>query len=430
MPQLLRWFVALAALTVTATATAQAVPFEFANFSSINADTPFIFTNNGGTSGTISASTTVMFDFTTPTGLSTNERVATLTITGPFSTFTPGFPAGGGIVDQPISSPITVSITENATGNNLLTALITGDIVGRGPNASLSGSSQTGQVVTYSSDFLSFTQPPGNSYNLGLGTIGSGLSLGPGGFLNTLQANLDGQFAANVSMKPPPAPEAPLPTLPAQAASSLYEFANIRSAKADQPLSFTNNGGTSGTVAASAPVIFHFTTPTGLSTADRAAHVTITGLGPSFTPAFPVGGGMVDQPISSPTTVSITEDATGKNLLTAAITGDILGRLGGPNASLSGSSQTGQVVTYSSDFLSFTQPPGNSYNLGLGTISPGLSLGPGGFLNTLIADMSGQFSGGAAAVPEPSTLVLLASGGIALAGRQFWRRGNALKRSR
>src|SRR5438309_2118079 len=80
------------------------------------------------------------------------------------------------------------------------------------------------------------------------------------------------------------------------------------------------------------------------------------------------------------------------------VTGDILGRAGGPNASLSGADTTGQIVAYTSDYLTFIQP-GNSYNLSLANINPVLSVGPGGFLNSFVANVNGQFSAMLVAVP-------------------------------
>ena len=192
-----------------------AAPVEFANFSLVNASQPFSFTNNG-TSGTIGAiNVPVRFDFTTQSGLPTGDHQATLTITNspPFppgtpSTSTPGFPLGSGLVDQPIGNLTTLGLTEVGTGKNLLTVLFTGDIVGRlnSPTASLSGTDTTGQVVTYTSDFGTVAQP-GNSYNLGLGTISPALALGPGSFLESFNSNINGQFTGNFTPNPPTVPE-------------------------------------------------------------------------------------------------------------------------------------------------------------------------------------------------------------------------------
>jgi len=193
----------------------------------------------------------------------------------------------------------------------------------------------------------------------------------------------------------------------APAFAAPYQFAQFNQTAANQPFSFTNNGGTSGTLAynSATPVTFNFTGETGLGTFDRAATLTLTGP-PTFTPGFPLGGGFVDQPVSSPLTLKITE-VGGANLLTMVFTGDITGR--GPTGSIAGADTTGQVVTYPSDFLTFVQP-GNSYQLGLDTINPGLSLGPGNFLNSFISNIQGQFSSNTVAVPAPTSVILYGTG--------------------
>lgn len=204
------------------------------------------------------------------------------------------------------------------------------------------------------------------------------------------------------------------------------QFANFNLVNASQPLTFTNNGGTSGTIAAlSVPVTFNFTTQSGLSTADHAASLTLNLLGTTTaTPATLLGGGFLDQPFGSPLILSIIEDGTGKNLLTMNFTGDLLGRPGSPNASLSGAEQTGQVVGFTSDF-GFFAPATKSFNLGLATISAPLSVGPGGFLSGFVANVNGQFSADFTPVPEPSTVALLAVGlvGFVIAARRRNGRG-------
>jgi PEP-CTERM motif len=201
------------ALGAAPLAVIQAAPFEFADVNLLNANLPFTFTNNGGTSGTVSIlSAPVTFNFTTQSGLSTVDHQATLTLQissafppGTPSTFTPGSQFGP-VIDQPLPNLMSLSITEVGTGANLLTMLFTGDIVGRAgtPNGNLSGADNTGQAVQFSSAFGSFLQP-GNSFVLGLGTITPGLTLGPGNFLNSFTSNINGQFTANFSTVPEPA---------------------------------------------------------------------------------------------------------------------------------------------------------------------------------------------------------------------------------
>ena len=202
------------------------------------------------------------------------------------------------------------------------------------------------------------------------------------------------------------------------------EFANVNLVDANQPLRFTNNGGISGTLSAlNVSVTFNFTSQSGLSTADHAGTLTLNALStPTLTPAS-AAGGLLNQPISSPITLSITENGTGKNLLTMSFTGDVVGTLGGPNASLSGAQVTGQTVVFTSDFGSFGMS-NKSFIMGLATLSPPLSIGPGGFSNNFIANVNGQFSAEFTPIPEPATVALFAVGlaGVAAAARRKARR--------
>ncbi len=192
------------------------------------------------------------------------------------------------------------------------------------------------------------------------------------------------------------------------------ELGSFHLLNANQPLSFTNNAGTSGSLSAlTVPVIFNFTTQSGLSTVDRSATLTINPLGalPTTTPAI-VAGSLIDQPIN-PLTFSIIETSTGKNLLTMTPTGgDLVGNSTAVNSSLSGT-HTG---VFTSDYGTFSGTTSESFNFGLATMVPALSVGPGGFVNSFVANVNGQFSvdsTGFIPTPEPATVVLF---GLGLAG--------------
>ncbi len=181
---------------------AWAVPVEFANFHLLNANQPFNYVNLGGVSGQIGAvNVPVMFDFTAQSGLPTADHAATLNIVPTLLPIPAS--AAGGLLSEPVSSAATLTITDNATNQNLLTMLFTGTLSGvaGGPNASITGDDNL-NTVAFSSDFGTFPDP-GNSYNLGLGTISSLLSIGAGGFLDSFQANISGQFTAAFDAKIP-----------------------------------------------------------------------------------------------------------------------------------------------------------------------------------------------------------------------------------
>ncbi len=199
------------------------------------------------------------------------------------------------------------------------------------------------------------------------------------------------------------------------AQATQFEFANFHLLNANLPISFTNNGGVSAALQAlSVPVIFNFTVQSGLPTVDHAASLTINPPG-IVTPGI-VSGSLFDQPIH-PMNFSIIENGTGKNLLRMLSTnGELVGLIGGVNASLSGLT----TEVFSSDFAAFNSPFTQSFNLGLATMIPPLSVGPGGFLSSFMSNVNGQFSVDSAGftpinVPEPASAFLLAIGLLTVA---------------
>jgi hypothetical protein len=189
---------------------------------------------------------------------------------------------------------------------------------------------------------------------------------------------------------------------------------------------FTNNGGTSGSIdALNVPVIFNFTAATGLSTVGRPGFLNIAPVTQSTNMPAITAATLVDQPLNLTNTLTLTSgmNGTGANFLTMVFTGDITGFLGGPVATVLGADNNPsntKIVTYTSDFGTFVPATGgNSYTLPLTNITPLLALGAGNFLGTSSANVAGQFTGNF--VPEPASAVLFGMGilcfGLTAAGR-------------
>ena len=202
-------------------------------------------------------------------------------------------------------------------------------------------------------------------------------------------------------------------------ATAAIIFATFNEPATSQGFTFSNNGGTSASISASTPIDFEFTAASGLPTTVHNATLTISGPA-TFTPASTFGP-LLNQPLSSLDTLSIIEIGTGTNLLTMTFTGNITGFAGGPSATISGADTLANTVNYTSSLLTLTGP-GNSYNLGLADTSVPFSVGPGGFLNSLVANIDGQFTAGNASGgnpgPEPASLGILALGAAALLTRR------------
>lgn len=192
-------------------------------------------------------------------------------------------------------------------------------------------------------------------------------------------------------------------------------FANFTETAASRPFSFTNTGGIGGMLGynTSVPIQFNFTAATGLPTNDRAATLTIVHTG-TFVPAS-TSGSNLDQPITGTLpTYTITETATGKNLLTMIASGDIQGKSGATSGSLAGS-QPADTIAFTSDYINFV-PASNGYSFALTSITPTLSIGPGGFLNSFTSDVVGAFSTSDQfiIVPEPASAAMIALASLSL----------------
>lgn len=206
-----------------------------------------------------------------------------------------------------------------------------------------------------------------------------------------------------------------LGSVPAQAAS--IQFATF-SQTTGTPFTFTNLGGSATTTfAAAAQTKFNFTSATGLSTADRDATIIMSG---STNAAVMSAGGFAIQPINGAVnSIQIIENSTGKNLLTMVFNGAITGQLGTVNASLGGDTIAGNLVTYTSDYVTFTGNPA-SFLISLPTVTPALGI-TGSFLTSFVSNAQGSFSGSFNAIPAPTSVAMLGTGvvaALALARRQ------------
>jgi hypothetical protein len=219
------------------------------------------------------------------------------------------------------------------------------------------------------------------------------------------------------------------PAVSARGASIVFAGFSVPSGQPS--FSFTDNVVTGTISAVDIPVAFRFTTATGLDTTDHAAFLSISGVN-GFSTATPTAGATVlDQPIDQLEKLTITSGTggTGTNFLTMLFTGDLTGVSGGNQGDLSDSDNAlvPRTVSYTSDFGKFSTP-GSGYNLALSNISPGLSIGAGGFLNSFRSDISGTFTGNfqpVAVAPEPGSVALLATGiaGILIVRRRMSQPG-------
>lgn len=198
--------------------------------------------------------------------------------------------------------------------------------------------------------------------------------------------------------------------LGAPARAGFAQFASFTTASGT-PFNFTNLV-TSGVLGNGANAVnFQFDPATGLSQLGYTATVSFGG--GTNAPATLVGG-MIDQPLNLNDTITFTDLNSGKILLSAVFTGDITGASGSLSPTL-GSTSAANTLVYSSQFLPssfFSNPSGFTITL---PASSGLSIGPGGFINSFASfTASGQFSTtftlAAAPVPEPSSLAM---GGVA-----------------
>ena len=203
-------------------------------------------------------------------------------------------------------------------------------------------------------------------------------------------------------------------------ASAITTFATFSPANNSSNFNFTAGAGGTGTVTSTpgSPVTFRFLDATGTNSvfdvaatfnflASTAAGIVAGGLG-----IAPATAGILNFTAAAPTTFN---GHTGTNLLTASFFGGMfLGLIGGSVASYV-NSQPPSAVTFTSDFIDFSQTTARDISVAINAINPSISGGPSG-----LGDFSGTASGlfGAdlssgspnGVVPEPASWAMMVAG--------------------
>ena len=145
-------------------------------------------------------------------------------------------------------------------------------------------------------------------------------------------------------------------------------------------------------------------------------------------PAGPGTGGNLVQPFNNVLTIEVRRDTpaavgrgTRRNLLTATVTqggtpANITGQSNSASYTASTPSSTNQIVIYTSDFLDFTQTVDRNFGISFSSVTPGLSFGAGGFLNSFSASGSGTFASNPPPHYNPPTAAGVNIGGRILTG--------------
>lgn len=107
--------------------------------------------------------------------------------------------------------------------------------------------------------------------------------------------------------------------------------------------------------------------------------------------------------------------AAGANLLSGSFSGgELTGQFGGSSGGINASTGGGDTVTFTSDFLNFSNTVSRDLGITLTAVTPNFRPGSNGVLNSFRASAGGQFSSDPAplinAVPEPGTWAMLIAG--------------------
>jgi len=183
------------------------------------------------------------------------------------------------------------------------------------------------------------------------------------------------------------------------------------------PFVFTNAGAASGisVVSGSVPVNFTYQVANGYGAAPGspiAATMTFTAMvSGTATSQLILGKLNLFQGLQLTNMVFTANVPVGgqTNLLTVSnSTGTLSGINHGSTAGFAGDSSTGDVVNFSSSFLSFAHAASENYALSFTSVNPSLAIAGNGYLRSFTTSGTGTFA--QVSTPEASSLLLLMAG--------------------
>jgi hypothetical protein len=196
--------------------------------------------------------------------------------------------------------------------------------------------------------------------------------------------------------------------LPARASFQFSDWVTQPASSAT--VAWTYSAGTA-TLTGSVPINFNFDNIPALPISNQPATLTITA-STNVAGTFLAGPNLITEPLSGSISIS-----NGANLLTIGFVGTITGQQSGGSATVSADvAVPGQLVAFTSDFIAFLNPSGNSFQLTLPSIvaPPGLTLNSSGFITDFTSNVQGSASVSSAnaldPIPEPASLVSVCTG--------------------